>query len=103
MVIVIDSSHSQLIYLVHTRPDIAYAVSMVSQFMHAPRELHLEAVYRILRYLKSSPGKRLFFNKSIYPSIEAYVDAYWAGSIIDRRSTTGILYLCLGKPGYVEK
>lgn len=42
----------KLIYLAHTRPDIAFAVSMVSQFMHAPYEEHLDAVIRILKYLK---------------------------------------------------
>ena len=47
----------RLIYLSHTRPDIAYAVSLVSQYMHSPKKAHLQAVYRILRYLKSSPGK----------------------------------------------
>jgi hypothetical protein len=47
----------KLIYLSHTRPDIVYAVSIVSQFMHCPSEEHMEAVIRILRLLKSSPGK----------------------------------------------
>ncbi|CAL8164435.1 unnamed protein product [Prunus armeniaca] len=47
----------RLIYLSHTRPDIAYAVSVVSQFMHSPSEDHMNAVLRILRYLKSAPGK----------------------------------------------
>ena len=47
----------KLIYLSHTRHDIAYVVSLVSQFMHALRECHLETVIRILRYLKSTPGK----------------------------------------------
>ena len=42
----------KLIYLSHTRPDIAYAVGVVSQFMHAPQEEHWEAVLRIIRYLK---------------------------------------------------
>ncbi|PNX72348.1 pentatricopeptide repeat-containing protein mitochondrial-like, partial [Trifolium pratense] len=45
----------RLIYLAHTRPDIAYAVSVVSQFMHSPSEEHMNAVYRILRYLKNAP------------------------------------------------
>jgi hypothetical protein len=47
----------RLIYLSHTYPDIAYAVSMVSQFMHLLCERHMEAVYLIFCYLKSSPGK----------------------------------------------
>jgi len=53
----------RLIYLSHTRLDITYAVSMVSQFMHAPNKEHMEAVYRILRYLKGSPGRGLLFIK----------------------------------------
>ena len=53
----------KLIYLSHTRLDIAYVVSVVSQFMHDPRERHLQAVNRIIQYLKSSPGKGLLFKK----------------------------------------
>lgn len=79
----------RLIYLSHTRPDIAYAVSMVSQFMHAPGLEHMDAVYRILRYLKGTPGKGLHFRKSESREISAYSDADWAGSPVDRRSTSG--------------
>ena len=42
-------------YLSHTRPDIAFVVSVVSQYMHSPKESHLKAVYKILRYLKGYP------------------------------------------------
>lgn len=49
----------RLIYLSHTRLDIAYAVSVVSHFMHAPGVEHMNAVYHILKYLKGSPGKGL--------------------------------------------
>ncbi|KAK3037954.1 hypothetical protein RJ639_030659 [Escallonia herrerae] len=79
----------KLIYLSHTRPDIAFAISLVSQFMHSPHEEHLEAIYRILRYLKSSPGKRLFFRNNEQRNLKAYTDADWAGSITDRKSTSG--------------
>ncbi|RVW31138.1 Retrovirus-related Pol polyprotein from transposon TNT 1-94 [Vitis vinifera] len=39
----------RLMYLAHTRPDLAYALSVVSQYMHNPREQHMNAVMRILR------------------------------------------------------
>ena len=46
----------KLIYLSHTRPDISFAVSVVSQFMQAPYEKHMETVNKILRYIKTTPG-----------------------------------------------
>ena len=82
-------SVGKLIYLSHTRPDIAYAVSVVSQFMHAPTEEHMEAVMRIIRYLKGAPGRGLKFRRSGHLKIEGYTDADWAGSITDRKSTAG--------------
>ena len=65
----------KLIYLSHTRPDIAYAVSIVSQFMHNPSEDHMDAIIRILRYLKSSPGKGLLFSKNGHLRINGYTNA----------------------------
>ena len=79
----------KLIYLAHTRPDISFAVSMVSQFMHSPRPEHYEAVLRILRYLKGTPGKGLLFANNGHLEVEVYTDADWAGSITDMRSTSG--------------
>jgi hypothetical protein len=80
----------KLIYLSHTRPDIAYAVSVVSQFMHNPSKSHMEAVTRILQYLKSSPGKGLMFSKHDNQlKVDGYTDADWAGNITDRKSTSG--------------
>jgi hypothetical protein len=79
----------RLIYLCHTRPDISYAVSVVSRYMHDPRSGHLDAVNRILRYLKSSPGKGLMFKSHGHINVEGYCDADWASSLDDRRSTSG--------------
>ena len=62
---------------------------MVSQFMHAPGPEHSEVVYRILRYLKGTPGRGLLFKSRGHLQIETYIDADWAGSIVDRRSTSG--------------
>lgn len=77
----------KLIYLSHTRPDIAYTVSLVSQFMHCRSENHMSDVIRILRYLKSSPGRGLMFKKNQHLHIDAYTDTNWAGNITDRKST----------------
>ena len=79
----------KLIYLSHTRLDIAFAVSVVSQFMHDPRSSHMEAVIRILRYLKGCPGKGLLYSCQGSLQVECYTDADWAGSLDDQRSTSG--------------
>ena len=78
----------KLIYLSHTRPNIAFVVSLVSQFMHSPYKKNLEAIYRIFRYLKGTLGKGLLFQKTTQQNI-AYVDTDWVGSAIDRRPTSG--------------
>ena len=63
-------------YLAHTRLDLAYALSIVSQFMQNLGEQHMNAIMRILRYLKSSLGKGILFTKNKdYQSIDAYTDA----------------------------
>jgi hypothetical protein len=57
--------------------------------MHDPRSGHLDVVYRILRYLKSSPGKGLIFKSNGHLKVEGYCDADWASCLDDRRSTSG--------------
>ncbi|WVZ83587.1 hypothetical protein U9M48_030719 [Paspalum notatum var. saurae] len=64
-------------------------VSVVSRYMHDPRSGHLDAVYRILRYLKSSPGKGLMFKSHGHLNLEGYCDADWGSCLDDRRSTSG--------------
>ena len=83
----------KLIYLSHTRPDIAYAVSIVSQFLHSPRKAHLQAVHRILQYLKGSLGKGTLFKRDTGLHIEAYTNADYVRSVTNRRSTFGIVFL----------
>ena len=54
----------KLIYLSHTHLDIGFSMSMVSQFMNNPTEEHKTTVNKILRYLKMTPRKGLFFKKT---------------------------------------
>ena len=51
----------RLIYLSHTRPNIAYIVSVITQFMHISKEVHPQAANQVLQYLKGSPRKGILF------------------------------------------
>jgi hypothetical protein len=77
----------KLIYFTVTRPDLAFTISKISQFMHSPRSSHLEAINRILRYLKRAPGKGIFMKNNNSNEICGYTDADCAESF-DRKSTT---------------
>ena len=79
----------RLNYLTLTRPDIAYAVSIISQFMAAPTVNHWAALEQILCYLKGAPGRGIVYKDHGHFNIECFTDADWAGSKEDRRSTTG--------------
>ncbi|KAM7488098.1 hypothetical protein LguiB_025582 [Lonicera macranthoides] len=81
-----------LVYLTVTRPDIAYAVHVVSQFMSAPRSTHFDAVLRILRYLKGTMFYGLHYSSRSSLVLRAYSDADWAGDPTDRRSITGYCF-----------
>ncbi|RVW29009.1 Retrovirus-related Pol polyprotein from transposon RE1 [Vitis vinifera] len=65
----------RLIYLSHTRPNIGFSISVVSQFMNNPTKEHMEAVNRILRYLKMTPGKGLLYKKNYTRDVEVFSDA----------------------------
>ena len=86
----------KLIYLSHTKPDIIYVVSLISQFMHNPSKDHMNVVIWILRYLKSSPGRGLMFRKHDHLNMEGYLDADWTGSS-NRKSTSGYFTFVGGK------
>nr|KYP42345.1 Copia protein [Cajanus cajan] len=57
--------------------------------MHDPRERHMQAVEKILQYLKSSPRKGLLFKREDKLTMKIYIDADYAGSFTDRKSTSG--------------
>ncbi|KAG7552793.1 Integrase catalytic core [Arabidopsis thaliana x Arabidopsis arenosa] len=83
-------------YLLLTRPDIAFAVNRLSQYMHCPTTSHFEAVKRVLRYLNGTANKGLFFSRTSPLNLHAYSDADWAGNQ-DDYSSTGAYIVYLGK------
>ena len=80
-----------MIYLTVTRPDVAYAVQILSQFMHKPYKYHLNIAFRVLRYLKNNPGKGINIQKNDMFDLKAFVDADWAKCRSTRKSVTGFL------------
>ena len=83
---------SALQYLTFTRPDIAYAVQQVCLYMHDPRESHLAALKRILRYIRGTLHLGLFFRPSVQSDLVVYSDADWAGCPDTRRTTSGMQF-----------
>jgi hypothetical protein len=76
-------------YLTLTKPDIAFPVNIVCQFLHAPTTVHWTAVKRILRYIKLSTKLGIKIRRSDSTLVSAFPEEDWVGSIDDRRSTRG--------------
>ncbi|XP_074315256.1 secreted RxLR effector protein 161-like [Silene latifolia] len=79
----------RLMYLTITRPDLVYAVHILSQFVHAPRKEHLDAVLRTIRYIKGSPGKGIVIERNNDLLLRGYSDSDYARFPLTRRSLTG--------------
>nr|GFB20269.1 ribonuclease H-like domain-containing protein [Tanacetum cinerariifolium] len=76
-------------YLTFTQPDLSYAVQQLCLYMHDPREPHLNAMKRVLRYLRGTIDLRLHLFRSTTSQLIAYSDADWAGCPATCRSTSG--------------
>jgi histone deacetylase 1/2 len=72
-------------YLTLTRPDIAFSVNKVCQFLHAPTTVH----WTILRYVSGTSQIGLTIRRSSSTLVSAFSDADWTGCVDDRRSTGG--------------
>ena len=71
-----------------TKPNIAYIVNKLCQFLHCPTLDHLQVAKRVLHYLKGTPNHGLHFAPGPL-QLYAYYDFYWASDPLDQRSTTG--------------
>ena len=91
------SAVGSLMYaMVCTRPDLAYAVNTISQFMSNSEKQHWEAVKWVLRYLQGTAGLGLVFQrlKTEKPRLlQGYVDADYAGDLDQQRSTMDYVFI----------
>jgi histone deacetylase 1/2 len=75
-------------YWTITRPNIAYVVNQLCQYMRQPRSSHWQAMKRVLCYLKGTVNDSLYYTPSLL-DIHTYCDSDWVGNPDDRRSTSG--------------
>nr|XP_016468632.1 PREDICTED: uncharacterized mitochondrial protein AtMg00810-like [Nicotiana tabacum] len=80
---------SRLLYLTMIRPDIIFVVKVLSQYMHALKQSHLEAAMRVVRYIKNAPGLGLIVPTDNTLKIAAYCDSDWRACVETRKSITG--------------
>jgi hypothetical protein len=78
-----------LLYLCVSRPDIMLSMCMCARFQANPKECHLMAVKRILRYLVHTPHFGLWYPKGSNFNLLGYSDSDYAGCKVDRKSTSG--------------
>jgi hypothetical protein len=78
-----------LMYITPSRPDIVQVVGLVGRFQVGPKETHVQELKIIFRYLKGMLNFGLWYPIGKYFTLTTYTDAYWAGSVDDRKSTNG--------------
>jgi len=78
-----------LLYLSASRPDIMFSVCMCARFQSNPKQSHLSAVKRIIRYLVGTINLGLGYPKNSTCNLIGYSDSDFAGSKNDRKSTSG--------------
>ncbi|CAA7015031.1 unnamed protein product [Microthlaspi erraticum] len=88
-----SSAVGSLMYaMVGTRPDLAYAIGLVSRFMSKPGSIHWEAVKWLLRYVKRSSDLSLVFRRNKDFRVQGYCDSDFAGDLDRKRLTSGYVF-----------
>lgn len=82
----------RLLYLTHTRPDICFPVSQLSQFLECPTTVHYQAALRVLRYIKGSLAEGLFSPATNDCKLKGFTDYDWGACLDTYRSITGFCF-----------
>ncbi|XP_016499411.1 secreted RxLR effector protein 161-like [Nicotiana tabacum] len=89
-------------YLTASRPYIVFSVGLCARLQSNPKESHMKAAKRILRYLKGTQDLVLYYPSSDNFDLVGYVDANYAGYLVDSKSTSGMAHFlgsCLNSWG----
>lgn len=88
----------KLIYLTITRPDLAFPVHTLAQYMQRPTNVHMQSAKRVLRYLLNNPAQGILLASSSTAQLTAYCESDWASCIATRKSTSGYCVLLGSSP-----
>jgi hypothetical protein len=84
-------------YLLHTRPDMAFSVGVVSRFMKRPTVMHMQAIKQILRYLKGTTEMGLVYTQHGGEEVlVGYTDSDHSGDPVGRKSISGMAFYLNG-------
>ncbi|XP_019084287.1 PREDICTED: uncharacterized protein LOC109125934 [Camelina sativa] len=78
-----------LLYLTASHPDICLSVGIYARYQAKPKMSHLLALKKIIKYIKGTVNFGIFYTKDTNTNLSGYCNGDWAGSIDDRRSTSG--------------
>lgn len=78
-------------FMIQTRPDICYAVTMLSRYNHNPNAKHVAAVKRVIRYLRGTLDYEITYGTT--DSLVEHTDTDWAGDTEKRRSLGAYIFL----------
>ncbi|GAA0167119.1 transmembrane signal receptor [Lithospermum erythrorhizon] len=82
-------SVGHLLYLSFTCPDLSYAIQVLSQFLHEPRQDHWQAALHVVKYLKGCPSQRILLGLDSDLHLTSWYDFDWASCPLTRRSVSG--------------
>ena len=79
-----------LLYLTASRPDIMFSVCLCARYQSNPKESHLKAIKKTIRYLNSIQNIGLWYDRESTLILNAYTNSDFAGCKIDRKSTSDV-------------
>ena len=80
-----------MLYLTLTRPNIAFSIQTLSQFLQQPKRSHWEAVIRVMKYVKREPGLAILLSSTRANKLSVFCDADWVSCPNTRKSVSGFL------------
>ena len=82
-----------LLYLTTSRTNISYNVGVCARYQENPKESHMIALKRIIKYFKTTTDFGVWYSKDTNDVLVGYSDADWVGNVDDRKSTLGFVFM----------